>query len=379
MTGGFDTRVDGSPTSVHAAATWLRTTVKGALESAADNAVSARNAAMYEFSGESGEAYVGLVTTVVTQLDEHAGHADRAATLYDAYGDRLQLCLDRMSAFRAAASAAGLTVTGTVVHAPPPAHPVPPMIGPVSTEQQAAYDQKVLDYQAAVGKVTIYDLLLTDAENEVTSLVEWVETNLTSQLESFDSPDVNKLLHLLKQNAATLGVAIAVESGKEGLKALREKLRKDAEELRNLRRSGNPAKRALGEAPETRERIRGLFDESKLLHKGGKLLGPAGAVYDTYEALESDKPGGGLIAVTVGAVGSGLVVAALPVAVPTAGVVAAGVVVGVGVSAGTSWLWDQAPDDVTDPVDETVGNAWDSVKDHSQDAVSGYLQISGFR
>lgn len=112
------------------------------------------------------------------------------------------------------------------------------------------------------------------------------------------------------------------------------------------------------------------MEQSKWIGRGGKLLGPLGIGIDSYSALESDHPGGGLIAVGVGAAataGTIALIATAPVTVPTAAAVGAGVAVGIG----ATWLanqgWDALPDSVTDPVDDFVGGAWDGAQDLASD------------
>lgn len=367
---GFDTRVEGSPTSVRAAATWLRGPLKSALDDAGEDIVAARSSAMSSFHGLAGQAYADYDKTILTHVDAHAETAGAAADVFDAYAARLKQCQDRMEAYRAAATNMGLTVTGTVIHEPPPAKAVPPMYGPVTPEMQTAYDKAMDEHTAAAAKVELYNELLQSATNETNSFVEWVDANLTAVVDTFDNPAVEKLWQVIKDNAGNLGVAIASEGGEKAIEARQKRLLKEAEELRKARRSGNPAKRAIGDAPETPGRIRDLLEESKWLGKGGKLLGPIGFAYDAYNGLESDNPGGGLLAAAGGAGAAAIVVATAPVSVPTVAVVGAAVVVGIGASWAVSEGWDALPDGWTDPVDDFVGDAWDGTKDLAGDGWS---------
>jgi hypothetical protein len=367
---GFDTRVEGSPGNVRAAASWLRGDLKTAVSGAGDDIVAARSAAMSGFHGLAGQAYADYDKTILTQVDGHTDTIGSAADVFDAYATRLEQCKDRMEAFRGAATTAGLTVTGTVIHEPPAAKAVPPMYGPVTPEMQASYDQQMAAHDDAAGKVAVYDQILSDATNESTSFVDWVDANLTINIDAFDTPAVDALWEVVKSNAGNLGVAIATEGGSQALEGRSNRLKGEAEDLRKARRSGNPARRALGNAPETPGRIRDLLEEAKWLGKGGKLLGPVGIAYDAYNGLESDNPGGGLLAAGLGAGATALVIATAPVSVPTVVVVGGAVVVGVGVSYGVTKGWDALPDGFTDPVDDFVGGAWDGTKDLAGDGWS---------
>lgn len=372
--GTIETRVDGSSASVKAAAQWLRESLKGALVDAGEDLVSARSHAMSGFQGLAGQAYVDCDKTVLVQVDDHADRVANAATVFEAYAARLQQMKDRMEVFRGAATAGGLTVSGTVIYSPPDAVAPPAIHGPVSPEQQAAYDGGVTEFEKAAGKVALYNQLANDKQHEDVSFIDWVDENLTAVTSVFDVPAVEKLLGVVKDNLANFTTGVSTELGQRALKDISNKLRGKADDLRSTRRSGNPARRALGNAPETPGRIADLLEESKWIGRGGKLLGPAGLLVDGYFALEGDKPGGGLLAVGFGAaatVGVIAYVATAPVSVPATVVVVGAVAVGVGVTYGVNAGWDALPDGVTDPVDDFVGGAWDGGKDLAGDAWEG--------
>lgn len=364
---GFDTHVEGSPASVRAAGTWLRASLKAALTAAGEDVVAARSSAMSGFHGLAGQAYADYDKTILTHVDAHAEKTDSAADVFDAYATRLQQYKERMDSFRGAASTGGLTVTGTVVHEPPAAKAVAPMYGPVSPAMQAAYDQQMAAHTDAAAKVALYDQLVGDATNATNSFVEWVDSNLTANVDGFESPEVDKLWEVVKNNAGNLGIALSLESGSKYAENRAKRLAREAEDLRKARRSGNPARKALGNAPETPGRIRDLLEESKWLGKGGKVLGPIGFGYDAYQGLESDHPGGGLLAAGAGAGATALIIATAPVSVPTIVVVGGAVVVGAGVAYGVNQGWDALPDGFTDSVDDAVGGAWDGTKDVAGD------------
>ncbi len=368
--GTIETRVDGSPSSVNAAATWLRESARKALADAGDDLVSARSHAMSGFEGLAGDVYVDYDKTILTQVDTHANRVSDAAFVFEAYAARLRHMQDRMEAFRGAAAAGGLAVTGTVIHSPPDAIAPPPIYGPVTDEQRAAYDRGVDAYNVAAGKVALYNQLANDVQAEDNTFVDWVDANVTLLVESFVAPAAEALLNVVTNNPAAFTVGFSTEAGRRLLGNISDRLRGEADDLRSARRSGNPARRALGEAPETPGRIADLMESSKWLGRGGKLLGPAGVLVDSYAALEGDKPGGGLIAVTAGtAATAGVIdyVAGAPVTVPATVVIAGGVAVGVGVTLAVNEGWDALPDSVTDPVDDFVGGAWDGTKDLTSD------------
>jgi hypothetical protein len=375
MAGGFDTAVDGSPHNVRAMASWLRGSLKTAVEQAADDTVTARQEAMSGFRGQAGDAYHGYTTTMITYLDEHAATVVRAAQSFDDYAARLQQCEDRMAAFRGAAAHVGLTVTGTVIHEPPPAEAVAALPAGATRAQRDAHDVAMGDHDAAVLKIQLYDQLLADAEWEVTSLGEWIDAHLTADVAGFASPDVSRLLANLRENAGSLGLAAALEASRKRSERLQDRLRDRYQD----RRSGDPRRSSGAREPEARAKIRQLVKEAGLLRRGIAVLGPGALLYDTYQGLEEDKPGGGLLAVAAGAAGTAVVIALAPVEAPAVGVVIVAVGVGYAVSEATQAGWEQLPDGVTDPVDEAVGDAWDDVEHGAVEGARAWLDVTGFR
>jgi hypothetical protein len=371
----IETRIEGSTTSVDAAARWLRRSLKAGLEDASDRVVEARRAAA-DWEGDAGAAYTAYAGDIVTVTDGHVDRVAGAARLLDDYSARLRTAQDRMRDLRGEAVAGGLAVVGTVIQPPADAVPPPVVMGPISPAQsdQIAADQAA--YDAQVAKIRLYDRIATDVAAEWQLFTAWVDTHLTPTPERLEAPDVSALESFVKENAGNLIRGFALEYGKRGLGEKAAALADEADDLRAARRSGNPARRALGEAPETPGRINDLRGKADLLGKGSRFLGPVGTVVDAVDALESDSPAGGLLAAGAGLGATALVIATAPVSVP--GIVVVGGAVAIG--AGATWLvnegWDALPDDVTEPIDDFVEDRWDDTKDAVSDgweAVTGWL------
>lgn len=285
------------------------------------------------------QAYVDYDKTVVVQVDDHAERVGQAATVLEAYAARLQTMKDRMEAFRASARAGGLTVSGKVIHSPPDAVAPPALTGPVTQEQQAACDRGVDAFHEAAGKIALYNQIAHDTELEQVTFTDAVDANVTAVVDTFDAPAVDKLVSVVTDNLANFTTGFATEAGQRLLRNISNGLKDQADDLRGARRSGNPARRALGEAPETPGRMADLMEQSEWIGRGGKLLGPLGIGIDSCSALQSDHPGGGLLAVGAGAAataGTIGLIATAPVSVPAVVVVGAGVAVGVGVTCGVN-------------------------------------------
>lgn len=140
----------------------------------------------------------------------------------------------------------GLSVTGTVIHSPPDAVAPPAMYGPVTPEQQAAHDRSVEAFNVAAGKVALYNQLVHDVQLEEVTFTDWVDANVTATVDTFDAPAVDKLLSVVTDNLANFTVGFSTEAGQRLLKNISTSLNDKASDLRSARRSGNPARRALG-------------------------------------------------------------------------------------------------------------------------------------
>ena len=371
----IETRVDGSPASVDAAAAWLRDALQAALGRAADKVVSARQTAERQWQGQAGAAYAEYAADIVTVTDDQADRVARAADRFEAYGVRLRQLQERMAGLRAEASGGGLVVAGTVIAPPEPALPYLVPAGeltPAQAQQVAARAR----HQAQVDRIRLYDRIAAEVEDEWRRFTEWVDAHLAPAARALESPALERLLGLVRENLGNLGINLALGHTERALERRSEALRQQADDLRRARRSGNPARRALGEAPGTPGRIRDLGTHASRFGLGGRLLGPAGAGLEVWNGLESDDPGGGLLAAGVGVGAGALVLATAPVSVPTLLVVGAAVGVGFVATELTEEVWDRLPDSFTEPVDDWVGDRWDDTKDLASDgwdAVTGWF------
>ncbi|WP_370289411.1 hypothetical protein [Nocardioides sp.] len=373
----FDTSVEGSPESVRSAATWLRDSLGAALGSGGDDVAAARSAS--GFDGQAGEAYRSYTATIVGHLDDSSDDVDRAAGLLDSYATRLGEHRRTLAGIRDSARQAELTVVGTVVLEPPAAAAVAALPAGATQEQQTQYDRDMAAHAEAAAKITAYDDLASRASTERESFADWIQTNLVARTSEFTNVLLDRFWGYLQENAGNLLLATGLEKGTDLLEKRAKGLADEAEDLRSARRSGNPARRALGLDPETPGRISDLLEESRWLGRGGKLLGPVGTAYDSYQALESDEPAGGLVAAGVGmaaTAGTIAYIAGAPVTVPATVAIVAGVAVG----AGASWLvsegWDALPDGFTDAADDAVKDVWDGAKDLASggvDMVKGWF------
>ncbi|WP_248581891.1 hypothetical protein [Nocardioides sp. InS609-2] len=371
----IETLVEGSTASVDSAAFWLRDLLKARVDEASDDVIAAKHAAGHGWEGESGDAYVAYTKDIVKVTDEHVDRIERAAGKFDSYSGKLKAIQDRMRDLRGEATAGGLTVRGTEIQEPEPARSPGVPTGELTADQQNQYDADLAAYDDQAARIKLYNRILGDVEGEWTQFVDWVDSNLSPVTKSLEAPALEKLISFVKENAGNLAIGYSLTHGERAMKSKSGALVKEAKELRSARRSGNPARRAVGIAPETPGRIRNLTSRADWLGKGGKVLGPLGGAIEVWNGLESESPAGGVIAAGVGIAATAAIIATAPVSVPAIVVVGGAVAVG----AGATWLategWDALPDGWTEPADEWVGDRWDDTKDVVSD---GWDTVTGW-
>lgn len=371
----IETRVEGSPAGIDSAAAWLRDSLRTRVDQAGEKVLSARRTAERQWEGEAGAAYAEYAGDIVRVTDEHVNRISRAADKFDAYSARLRQVQERMAGLRGEAAAGGLTVAGTVIQEPAPAVPYLVPTGDLSPQQTRQVDAARAQHEAQVAKVELYNRLLTEVEDEWTRFTAWVDAHLSPASEALEAPRVEQLVALVRENAGNLAINLALTHGERSLSRKSRSLLAEAKDLRRARRSGNPARRALGNAPDAPGRIRSLTSQSELLGRGGRVLGPAGAGLEVWNALESDDPGGGLLAAGAGIGAGALILATAPASVPTLLLVGAAVGVGFVATELTDEVWDRLPDGFTEPVDDWVGDRWDDAKDVASD---GWDTVKGW-
>jgi hypothetical protein len=367
MTTSMDTKVEGDPGAVTKAATWLRDTLAKNLETAGNDQQDARNDARGSWEGETASSYQNFSGDILKANDKHDERAKRAATALDLYAAKLQRCIDDMTAIRGRATGGGLTVSGTVIHAP---DAVPSGTVEVGSPEEAARE-------AAVEKIELWNLLVEDTATAYQDFTEWVDTEMppdVADAREKDSSDsvLDTLKDLLPNFAAGSGAGLA------GF-ALLDKSGDYKAEAREFRRrsrvAGDPRVKGQANTPAGRAKLDDLLGKAEWLKKGGRFLGgPGGILIDVGFGIQEGMETGdwSRVALTTGtsiAVGVGVaaLVAAGVVTAPAWGVVLAGGAL----AAGASWAvgeiydnWDDITDTVSDTWDDAtdaVGDAWDSV------------------
>lgn len=377
----MDTRVEGSPSAVTTAATWLRDTLAQKLADAGDDQQDARTSARGSWEGQTASSYQNFAGDLLKATDKHEERVKRAATALDQYAARLQRCIDDMSDIRDRARAGDLTVSGTVIQQPPDAP---------SGSFEAGSPEEVAN-RDAVARIDLWNVLVDDTTTAFQTFVDWVDAQMPPDVADAREKDASdSLIDVL--SAALPNFAAGAGAGLTSLALLdRSRAYKaDAAEFRRRSRvSGDPRVRGSADTPSGRATLDDLLGKAEWLKKGGRLLGPAGILIDVgfgiYEATQTGDwtraalttgasiAGGALVVAGAGALAAaGIVTAPAWLVVLGAGAAAAGLAYGVGYVYDhwddiTDWTGDRADDvadfatDTWDNATDAVGDAWDSV------------------
>ncbi len=370
----LDTKVEGSPAAVTAAATWLRDTLAKKVADAGDQQQDARNDARGSWEGETASSYQNVAGDVLKANDKHEERVKRAATALDDYAYQLKDLESDMRSIRTRATKGGLTVNGTVISMPPD---VP------STEFEPGSAEETA-YNTAMAKVELWNTLVEDAATDYETFVQWVDSHLPADVTDAKEKDGSDTLfgtmqELFPNFAAGAGAGLtgfALTGKAEDYKAQAREFR------RKSRVSGDPRVQGQAGRPEGKAKLDDLLGKAEWLKKGGRFLGgPGGILIDVYFGVREGQETGDWtrVALTTGtSIAVGLGVTALV----AAGVITAPawlVVVGAGaLAAGAAWAvgqvydnWDDITDwtgDRVDDVTEFASDTWDDATDAVGDA-----------
>lgn len=359
----IDTALDGDAANLRAWATWLRSTLGDQLEESGDLAVRARSVARDGWHGEGGAAYVTYNRAVVLATDDHQRRVVRGAQALDDLAAALGRAEREMGALRVRAVQGGLSVTGSIIHAPTAA---PGGVFEPGSEAESAH-------RDAVARVELYDALLDEAQQVREHRESWVDAHLPADVEDAeDDDDLRKLVSVIKAHYPDLaeGAGIGLNALAAALRAQRRRF------LHQGRRSGDPRIRNQHRTPRGSQHVDDLARRSRLLEGLGKLFGKAAlplavgvGVYEGATTGDWVKP--------VLVIGAGLAVAALvpPTVVslsataPVAVVAALSLAAAIAASAGIEKLYEEF--EVRSRIDDAVDDAGSWAEDRWRDVEKG--------
>ncbi|WP_341231073.1 hypothetical protein [Nocardioides salarius] len=384
----IDTGVEGSAASVRSAATYLRSTLREAVDAAGDDAATARSRALATWDGQASVAYRGFARQLVQAADEQVDHLREAGQRFDAYAGRLERLQERMASRRGEAAGVGLTVAGEVIERPADAV-APADLGPGATPAQSdAHADRVTAFQQQLTRVETYNRLLGEVQADLSEHQQWIEERLQGFWSDVHGPSLATVVTdvLGKLPAAVTGFGIdartrALKEAAERARVEGARLRDEAREAKAQRRSGNPARRAAGEAVDVRGNraaARGLDALAEGSERVVRRLPVIGTIA-TLGFAGSEVAGGaspstvvvGEVGGVVGGVLGGAAVvggaALLGVGAPVIAVAAGAAVVGVGVGLAAEYAYESwVPDEVRDKIDQGL-----------EDFGSGVVDVAG--
>ncbi|MGW0178648.1 hypothetical protein [Nocardia sp. NPDC003345] len=115
---GIDTRVDGDPASIRAAAGWLRDTLAGQLSISVTDLDKVRGLAESGWDGEAGDAFAAKTRNTANKANGFVTEVQKYATALDTLAGEVQQAQADMSTIRTNASNAGLTVRDQTIDKP---------------------------------------------------------------------------------------------------------------------------------------------------------------------------------------------------------------------------------------------------------------------
>ncbi|WP_210649129.1 hypothetical protein [Nocardioides sp. SYSU D00065] len=399
----IDTEIQGSPSSIEGAATWLRGSLEPKLTAAGDAANDSRRNAESSWRSVAGEEFADMAGRARDKIDDLAGATKKMAGDLDDFAEKLRRSQEQMADVRTAARGAGLTVSGFVVEHPGagPARPPSDFVG--TPQEVEDHNRRVAAYDAHQALLQAY----YDAEGEAARIDRYYAA-ACRELQNDYQPGTHAAWLVTvtdivgKVAAGAMGVSIALHQSRlvqsaqdlvaeahramDDLQAHPERYLKrkwfffETIDHARLEADRLAIEGKLDQAEDLLRRADEAADSRGLRHLGraGKILGPLGigiGIYNDWQEGETTEQ----IAVSQGvsaglgaAAGFGASVGTAALIGATAGSVvpgvgtAVGAVVGTVIGAGVAIFADGAIDSLFENGPD-VGKAWDEGVDALED------------
>lgn len=378
----IDTKIEGSPDSVRAAASWLRDTLNGKVSAAVDDVYRARSTADSGWDGGAGDAFSSRMTKGAEKADHLCAAVTDCAQSFDTFAAELQRAQADMQTVRSNAATAGLTVVGDIIEEPGPAPPSPgtPPSGDAATPAaMESYNNAVLASNRHADLVRAFDdaKIGSDAARALEQFWgDWIKNVRNDVVDKW----FFIVADLINGGAATLAAAHWSTLRKQA-EFLADESAKYAELARNAA-PGTPAATVYRDIDWSRQLAYGADDAtaasskvesaaSKVGFRVGGGLSVAGVAYDIYNGKPVEQ------AIVSGGIGFGASVAAgamigTAIPVPVLGT-AAGAIVGAGVGLFASGAVDSLYDNGFDSVGGAISDGASAVGDAGK-AVGGLAE-----
>lgn len=160
----IDTKIDGNPESIRAAARWLRTTLSEGIYDCTTQIYAARTTSEAEWSGAAGDMFRARMTSGGRKADDLAADVDAAGRSFESFADDLQTAQTQMDRARRIAADGGLALTDTQILDPGPVPADPGTLAPDASPEEAAAHRSAANAQNAhVRQVAAYAEAQTEA------------------------------------------------------------------------------------------------------------------------------------------------------------------------------------------------------------------------
>jgi uncharacterized protein YukE len=154
----IDTRIDGDPANIRAAATWLNNSLAGQVDKSITDLFAVRDQADGSWQGDAGPTFRGKMDNAGRKANQLRADAERAAQTFNSYADDLTTAQSGMARARDIALSGGLQLDGDTILDPGPgsAQPTAPTGAAVTADQVTAYNTQVTAYEDHQAKLAIY-------------------------------------------------------------------------------------------------------------------------------------------------------------------------------------------------------------------------------
>lgn len=374
----IDTKIDGRPETIEAAAAWVRNSLAAAITDAVSQIYSVRNRADSGWRGAAAEAFRDKMTGAGRTGDDFSESAVKMAQTFDDTAADLRGAQREMERIRTEAASAGLPVNERTIQDPGPA---PPAAGAAPTGEAAtpvsvaAHDQAAQAVEAHARKVAAYQQAKIDADDvrvkwrasaeaitkvsNTTAAQAWFSvTDIANSTAAAAAAQAHRSV-LLKHSTALLNDAnqamrhiSAVHDGYTGIVTDRKGM------YQNLDRA-RASTQAAGTAADDAAKATKLGEKFTL--KAGGALAAAGVVYEISQGKDPVQATVGGVASFGASVAVGAGVGSL-IPVPVVGT-AAGAIVGAGVGVFTSGMVDSLFENGVDEIGGAIEDGAKAVAD----------------